>query len=211
MQINAILGVIFVHYVQSWLFSLQTARLYLLYFYITMLLVLGNKKHTIFTNTSIATKQSLYGIPIDITKCKNVTNLRLPVNIFVGNHFPAWFLSQLSLPLGVYNIIVHQSNSNVWYQKPLPPYRGRIQRDWTNHYGNNLLQRYFGIRLYVIIHNQQSITARYFDNFYLNLISPSAAYMRQWIGSALIQIVACRLFNAKPLFKPILGCCLMDP
>ena len=28
---------------------------------------------------------------------------------------------------------------------------------------------------------------------------PSAAYMRQWIGSALIEIMACRLFGTKPL------------
>ena len=31
----------------------------------------------------------------------------------------------------------------------------------------------------------------------------SAAYMRQWIGSALVQIMACCLFGAKPLSKPI--------
>ena len=29
--------------------------------------------------------------------------------------------------------------------------------------------------------------------------------MRQWIGLALVQIMACRLFGAKPLSKPILG------
>ena len=33
----------------------------------------------------------------------------------------------------------------------------------------------------------------------------SAAYMRQWIRSALVQIMACRLFGAKPLSEPILG------
>ena len=33
---------------------------------------------------------------------------------------------------------------------------------------------------------------------------PTAAYMRQWIGSALVQIMACRLFGAKPLSKPML-------
>ena len=40
---------------------------------------------------------------------------------------------------------------------------------------------------------------------------PIAAYMRQWIGSALVQIMACRIFRAKSLFKPILGCCYLDP
>ena len=33
------------------------------------------------------------------------------------------------------------------------------------------------------------------------LIPPSAVYMRQWIGSALVQIMACRLFGTKPLSK----------
>ena len=40
---------------------------------------------------------------------------------------------------------------------------------------------------------------------------PSAAYMRHWIGSALVQIMACRLFGAKPLSKPMLGYCHLDP
>ena len=33
----------------------------------------------------------------------------------------------------------------------------------------------------------------------------SAAYIRQWIVSALVQIMACRLFGAKPSSKPVLG------
>ena len=33
----------------------------------------------------------------------------------------------------------------------------------------------------------------------------SATYMRQWIESALVQIMACRLFGAKPFSKPMLG------
>ena len=39
----------------------------------------------------------------------------------------------------------------------------------------------------------------------------SAMYMRQWIRSALVQIMACRLFGAKPLSKPMLGYCQLDP
>ena len=35
-----------------------------------------------------------------------------------------------------------------------------------------------------------------------NSSSPSAAYMRQWIGSALVQIKACRLIGAKLLSEP---------
>ena len=36
-------------------------------------------------------------------------------------------------------------------------------------------------------------------------------YMRQWIGSALVQIMARRLFGAKPSSKPMLGYCQLDP
>ena len=45
----------------------------------------------------------------------------------------------------------------------------------------------------------------------VNSSPPSAAYMRQSIGSALVQIMACRLFGAKSLSKPMLGYCQMDP
>ena len=45
----------------------------------------------------------------------------------------------------------------------------------------------------------------------VNSSPPSAAYMRQSIGSALVQMMACRLFGAKPLSKPMLGYCQLDP
>ena len=44
-----------------------------------------------------------------------------------------------------------------------------------------------------------------------NSSPPSAAYMRQWIRAALFQIMACRLIGAKPLSKPMLGYCHLDP
>ena len=37
-----------------------------------------------------------------------------------------------------------------------------------------------------------------------------AAYMRQWTRSALVQVMACRLFGAKPLPKPMLHYCQLD-
>ena len=46
---------------------------------------------------------------------------------------------------------------------------------------------------------------------YINSSPPSAAYMRQWIRSALVQIMACRLFGAKPLSKPMLEYYQLDP
>ena len=44
-----------------------------------------------------------------------------------------------------------------------------------------------------------------------SLTHPSAAYMRQRTGSALLQIMACRLVGAKPLSKPMLEYCQLDP
>ena len=45
---------------------------------------------------------------------------------------------------------------------------------------------------------------------WVNLSHPSAVYIRQGIGSALVQIVACRLLGAKPFSKPMLGYCQLD-
>ena len=52
---------------------------------------------------------------------------------------------------------------------------------------------------------------RYLSHQSLNSSPPSAPYMRRWIGSALVQIMACRLFSAKPLSKPMLGYCQLNP
>ena len=45
----------------------------------------------------------------------------------------------------------------------------------------------------------------------VNSSPPSAACMRQLIGSALVQIMACRPFGAKPLSKPMLSYCQLEP
>ena len=39
---------------------------------------------------------------------------------------------------------------------------------------------------------------------------PSAAYLRQWSRSALVQIMTCRVFGAKPLSKLMLGSCYLN-
>ena len=44
----------------------------------------------------------------------------------------------------------------------------------------------------------------------INSSPPRSAYMRQWTGSALLQIMACRLFGAKPLPEPMLAYCQLD-
>ena len=40
---------------------------------------------------------------------------------------------------------------------------------------------------------------------------PSVTYMRQWTGSALVQIMACHLIGAKPLPEPMLIYYQLDP
>ena len=43
----------------------------------------------------------------------------------------------------------------------------------------------------------------------INSSPPSAAYMHQWTGSSLVQVMACHLFVAKPLPEPMLVYCLL--
>ena len=47
--------------------------------------------------------------------------------------------------------------------------------------------------------------------FLLNSLRPSDAYMRQYYIPTLVQIMACRLFDAKPLSGPMLPHCQWDP
>ena len=44
-----------------------------------------------------------------------------------------------------------------------------------------------------------------------NSCPASVVYIRQWIGSALVQIMACRLFGDKPLSKPSVGYYQLGP
>ena len=44
----------------------------------------------------------------------------------------------------------------------------------------------------------------------INSSPRSAAYMRQGVGSALVQVMDCHLFRAKPLQKPMLTYCQLD-
>ena len=49
------------------------------------------------------------------------------------------------------------------------------------------------------------------QKLYLNSFPPSAAYMRQGTGSALVQAMACCLFGTKPLPEPMLIFRQLDP
>ena len=46
---------------------------------------------------------------------------------------------------------------------------------------------------------------------FINSSLRSTAYICQWIRSAVVHIMACRLFGAKPLSQPILGYCKLEP
>ena len=46
---------------------------------------------------------------------------------------------------------------------------------------------------------------------YIDSSPPSAANMRRWKGATLIQIMALRLFGAKPLPETTLAYCQLDP
>ena len=46
---------------------------------------------------------------------------------------------------------------------------------------------------------------------HLTHLPPSAAYMRQWTWSSLVQVMACRLSGAKPLPGPMLPYCQLNP
>ena len=48
-------------------------------------------------------------------------------------------------------------------------------------------------------------------HYTLHSFPPSSAYMRQWSGPKLVQVMACRMFDAKPLPEPMLPYCRLDP
>ena len=54
------------------------------------------------------------------------------------------------------------------------------------------------------------VKCRPFCPWGVNSSPPSAAYMRQWTGSELFQVMACRLFGANPLPEPMLVYCQLD-
>ena len=61
-----------------------------------------------------------------------------------------------------------------------------------------------------VIHLASSKSYHHFKCF-LNSSPPSATYMNQWTGSALVQVMAWRLFGAKPLPEPMLTYCQLYP
>ena len=73
------------------------------------------------------------------------------------------------------------------------------------------LQQCSGIPVCLTTRTLSSFLHEFTVNTVFQLSPPSAAYMRQWSGSALVQIMACRLDGAKPLSEPMLMYCQLDP
>ena len=71
----------------------------------------------------------------------------------------------------------------------------------TVYHGERILDRKPLIAGNVFTHNSNLVIKVPVD-VYLNSFPPSVAYNGPWIWAALIQIMACRLFGAKPLSKP---------
>ena len=61
-----------------------------------------------------------------------------------------------------------------------------------------------------ILTNGDSIYWRIYASSGLTRL-PLGLHMRQWIRSALVEIIACRLFSTKPLSEPMLEYCELDP
>ena len=126
---------------------------------------------------------------------------------------------KLCLSLGgsaLWNLHVYQFLENLMHQSP----SGSL---WCNAVVGNMF--YFGIwfeKLHflwekVIIHKLQCSQVCVgvacepgWQGNVINTSPPSATYMRQWIQSALVHKMACRLFSAKPLSELMLGHCQLN-
>ena len=88
-------------------------------------------------------------------------------------------------------------SNQLWRVNDSPYYREYIME-------NKSIRLWPGRSLWIIDLRRRDITK-------FNSSIPSAAYMRQWTKSALVHIMACRLFGAKPLPEPTLTYCQWDP
>ena len=80
----------------------------------------------------------------------------------------------------------------------------RVGHDWlVSHNLNGVI----GFRLKI---SQTYFVCSECFTYVINLSPHNAAYMRQWTGSSLVQFMACRLFDAKPLPESMLVYCKLD-
>ena len=78
---------------------------------------------------------------------------------------------------------------------------------------------------HICVSDKRPISSRGIDSISMNLKfllhlrtakclihwGPGDAHMRHWTGSSSLQIMACRLYDPKPSYKPMLIYCKMDP
>ena len=105
--------------------------------------------------------------------------------------FPVWHWKPRVVMMPTFSSLA-ESGLSLW-QPPVQPVKAKLALPVSNSERADLN----------VVWTDQSIQ--------FNSSPPSAAYMRQWIGSTLVQIMACRLFGAKSLSKPVLGYCQLDP
>ena len=79
-----------------------------------------------------------------------------------------------------------------------------VWKQWTA--GSGKLNQWFSTQYKIIVWRSLLLTWQ----SCINSSSPSAAYMCQWTGSSLAQVMACHLFSAKPLPEPMLVYCQLD-
>ena len=72
----------------------------------------------------------------------------------------------------------------------------------------------FGCSLCLVLNMMQAIllACRFVEPWQciVNSSTPRVAYIHQWTGSSLVQIMACRLLGAKPFTESVLGYCELD-
>ena len=132
-------------------------------------------------------------------------------------------LSQLSNPSDLpCFILIHKLSSGILWHSPENNFIGIAQGiNLNNEFENDTFRTIFVSPRHQWVHNQLTVATyenhtKSISNFYASMISinlspPGAAYMRKWIGWALVQIMACRLYGTKPLSKPMLGYCQLNP
>ena len=65
--------------------------------------------------------------------------------------------------------------------------------------------------LFLCQYLQIGVLVKFSKSNFLYTLPFSTALMRQWTGSALVQVMACRMFGAKLLPEPMLTSCKLDP
>ena len=117
--------------------------------------------------------------------------------------------SQWDPPIsGAHNLSCHSAGPLLIHADRLTPSR------WLKMSWQKIGTRPSAITLLALLRLQcHMIISRnmYMALYLFNSSPPSAPYMSKWIESALTQKMACRLFGAKPLSKPMLGYCQLDP